>query len=315
MSKLSAPLNLPIFLGQEPVPSMEGSIDQWLFQVEGALATHTEEAVRSAVIGSVRGAAHELLEFIGYGEEMSDILRHIKERFGQGPSKAKLQKEFFLMEQRKTESINQFAGWVEQRFKRLRALYPGRYDHGQLKERVFQGMHPHLRDSMRFLYMKEEVGYEEFLATVYEAETEGTEGKVLNVKAKAMTVEKVVDKNEPTDLQDIKQQIESLATIMKSTTVGNVKIKEGEGVSSPKKKEVFQNSPKKTFQGSPQKGKGISKPGQRPIKCYRCDGWGHGWKECPTLENLKWRELVGAVVSSNLEDTGLTPTPNLGCKQ
>ena len=91
VSKLSAPLNLPIFSGQEPVPSMEGSIDQWLFQVEGALATHTEEAVRSAVIGSVRGAAHELLEFIGYGEEMSDILRHIKERFGQGPSKAKLQ--------------------------------------------------------------------------------------------------------------------------------------------------------------------------------------------------------------------------------
>ena len=239
VSKLSAPPNLPIFLGQEPVPSTEGSIDQWLFQVEGALATHTEEAVRSAVIGSVRGAALELLEFIGYGEEMSDILRHIKERFGQGPSKAKLQKEFFLMEQRKTESINQFAGWVEQRFKRLRALYPGRYDCGQLKERVFQGMHPHLRDSMRFLYMKEEVGYEEFLAAVYEAETEGTEGKVLNIKAKAMTVEKVVDKNEPTDLQDIKQQIESLATIMKSTTVENVKIKEGEGVSSPKKKEVF----------------------------------------------------------------------------
>ena len=29
---------------------------------------------------------------------------------GQGPSKAKLQKEFFLMEQRKMESINQFAG-------------------------------------------------------------------------------------------------------------------------------------------------------------------------------------------------------------
>ena len=62
VSKLSAPPNLPIFLGQEPVPSMEGSIDQWLFQVEGVLATHTKEAVRSAVIGSVRGAAHELLK-------------------------------------------------------------------------------------------------------------------------------------------------------------------------------------------------------------------------------------------------------------
>ena len=46
-SKLSAPLNLPIFLGQKPVPTTEGSIDQWLFQVEGALTTHTEEVVRS----------------------------------------------------------------------------------------------------------------------------------------------------------------------------------------------------------------------------------------------------------------------------
>ena len=130
--------------------------------------------------------------------------------------------------------------------------------------------------------MKEDVGYEEFLAAVYEDETQGTEGKVLNVKAKAMMVEKVVEKKEPTDLQDLKQQIESLATIMKRTMMGNVKSKEGEGISSPRKKEMFRNSPKKAFQGSPRKGKGVPKPGQKPIKCYRCDGWGHGWKECPT---------------------------------
>ena len=98
-SKLNAPLNLPIFSGQGPVPTMEGSIEQWLFQVEGALATHAEEAVRLAVLGLVQGATPKLLEFIDYGEEMSVILRHIKEEFGQGPSKAKLQKEFFLMEQ------------------------------------------------------------------------------------------------------------------------------------------------------------------------------------------------------------------------
>ena len=156
---------------------------------------------------------------------MGDILKHIKERFGQGPSKAKLQKEFFLMEQRKTESINQFVGRVEQRFKRLRALYPGRYDCNQLKERVFQGMHPHLRDSMRFLYMKEDVGYEEFLATVYEAETEGTEGKVLNVKAKAMTVKKVVEKKEPTNLQDLKQQIRVISYNYEKCYDGKCKIK------------------------------------------------------------------------------------------
>ena len=119
------------------------------------------------------------------------------------------------MEQRKTESIYQFAGRVEQQFKWLQALYPGRYDRSQLKERFFQGMHPHLRDSMRFLYMKVDVGYEEFLAAVYEAETEGLEGKVLNVKAKAMTVEKINDNKEKNELKDLRQQIESLTTIMK----------------------------------------------------------------------------------------------------
>ena len=96
---------------------------------------------------------------------------------------------------------------------------------------------------------------------------------------------------------------------------GKCKTEEGEGVSSPKKKEVFQNSHKKVFQGSPQKGKGISKPGQKPIKCYRCDGWGHGWKECPTPENLNWRELVGAVVPSNPEGSGSIPTLTPGCSQ
>ena len=43
---------------------------------------------------------------------------------------------------------------------------------------------------MQFLYMKGDVGYEEFLAAVYEAETEVTEGKAVNVEAKALTVEK-----------------------------------------------------------------------------------------------------------------------------
>ena len=213
------------------------------------------------------------------------------------------------MEQRRTESINQFTGRVEQWFKWLQVLYPGRYDRSQLKERIFQGMHPHLRDSMRFLYMKEDVGYEEFLAAVYEAATEGSEGKVLNVKAMVVTVEKITDSKEQNELKDLKQQIESLTMIMKIATVGNVKSRAVEGISSPRKKEMLKNSPQKGFQASPKKGKGPLKSGQKPIKCYRCDGWGHWWKECPTLENLNWRELVGAVVSSTSGSPGSIPTP------
>ena len=70
-------------------------------------------------------------------------------------------------------------------------------------------MHPHLRDSMQFLYVKDDVDCEEFLAAVYEAENERTEGKVLNMRAKAMTVEKVIEEREKSELKDLKQQIDS----------------------------------------------------------------------------------------------------------
>ena len=98
---------------------------------------------------------------------------------------------------------------------------------------------------------------------------------------------------------------------MKSATVGGNKPKMT-GVSSPRKKEVSHASPWKLFQGSPRKMKGPLKPGQKPIKCYRCDDWSHGWRECPTPENLNWKELVGDVVSSTPGSPGSTPiqTPN-----
>ena len=124
------------------------------------------------------------------------------------------------------------------------------------------------------------------MAAVYEAETEWSEGKALNMKAKAMTVEKITDNKEQEELKDLKQQNESLITIMKIATMGNVKLEVVEGISSPRKKEVLKTSPQKGFQGSPKKVKGPLKPGQKPIKCNKCDGWGHGWRECPTLENL-----------------------------
>ena len=198
-------------------------------------------------------------------------------------------------------------GRVEQQFKRLRALYPERYHRSQLKERIFQGMHPHLWDSMQFLYMKDDVGCEEFLAAVYEAENEGTEGKVVNMKAKAITVEKVIEESEKSELKDLKQQIESLTMIMKSATIGTGKTKGMEGISSPRKKELLGNSPQKV-QGSSKKGKISLRSGQKPLQCFRCEGWGHGWHGCLTLENFNWRELMGPGVLSMPRNPGFVPT-------
>ena len=44
------PPDLPLFSGVEPVPKDEGSFDQWLFQVQGAMDCHCKEAVKSAIV-------------------------------------------------------------------------------------------------------------------------------------------------------------------------------------------------------------------------------------------------------------------------
>ena len=88
-----------------------------------------------------------------------------------------------------------------------------------------------------------------------------------------MTVEKITNNKEQNELKDLKQHIESLTTMMKSATIGNVKPRAVEGISSLRKKELLKNCPQKGFQGSPKEGKGPLKLGQKPIKCYRCDGW------------------------------------------
>ena len=51
--KISKPPQICIFSGQEPVPKDKGNYDQWEFQVRGAIATHTENSVRAAIMNSL----------------------------------------------------------------------------------------------------------------------------------------------------------------------------------------------------------------------------------------------------------------------
>ena len=96
--------------------------------------------------------------------------------------------------------------------------------------------------------------------------------------------------------------------IMKSATIGTGKTKSREGFSSPRKKGLLGSSPQKRMQGSPKKSKISLKPGQKPLQCFRCEGWGHGWCEWPTPENFSWRELMEAGVLSMPGNPGSTPT-------
>ena len=90
------------------VPKDEGSWEQWEFQVRGFLDTHTLEAVCSVLIRSVRGAARELVGFIGYQAELGVILKSLEKRFGKKLTGDKLQQDFYQISQDRGEKVKAF---------------------------------------------------------------------------------------------------------------------------------------------------------------------------------------------------------------
>ena len=108
--KISKPPQICIFSGQELVPKEEGNYNQWEFHVRGAIATHTENSVRAAIVNSLRGPARDLVGFVRFNANLEKILMEVTNRFGKRYTGDKSQQEFYKLSQEKGEKIGAFAG-------------------------------------------------------------------------------------------------------------------------------------------------------------------------------------------------------------
>ena len=228
--KISKAPDLPNFSGTEPVPREEGSFEQWIFQVRGSQTQHTEDAIRSGIINSVRGEARDLVEYVGFGAPLGTILERLEHRFRKTRSTDRLQYEFFQLGQERTEGVQQYAGRLENHYKKLKAVFPEHYGGAQLKERLYFGMIPGLRNATRYLFKQDDTTYEELLDAAKEAELEFTESKGASARLKAVGV---VDKNENSKIQELNNRIENLTAMLKAN---NVKPKSASAPCSPVKK-------------------------------------------------------------------------------
>ena len=136
--KLINPPSLPLFSGADPTPKDEANYEQWLFQARGALNSRTEEAVQSGIIRSVKGEVRELIGFVGFQADLTDILDQVEERFGKAPTADKLPARVLLLGQEKTKKIQQFASHLEQNYRRLQTKFPGHYQDTTERAVIFQ---------------------------------------------------------------------------------------------------------------------------------------------------------------------------------
>ena len=112
-----------------------------------AIATHTKNSVRAAIINSLQGLARDLVGFIGFDADLERILMEVTNRFGKRYTGDKLQQEFYNLSQQKGEKIGAFTGQLELIYQQLHDKLLGRFDEQQLKDCLFYGVSQSLRDS------------------------------------------------------------------------------------------------------------------------------------------------------------------------
>ena len=102
-------------------------------------------------------------------------------------------------------------------------------------------------------------------------------------------------------MSKLQQQVAQLTTLVKSAHVGPKKSFFPKG--GPKRNEnqnnnVLNNEPKGDVwtqsKGPEPDPQGPFEPGQRPIQCYKCKGWGHPQHLCPS-----WLNFTGGSVKQN----------------
>ena len=205
--------DLPTFSGAIPIPKGEGSYEQFIFQIRGFRGNYTDEAIKSSMIGSVTDGVRDYLDFLGFQNSLGILIDALERRYGKGQTTDKIQQQFYQLSQERGETVQEFAGRIETKYKKLITLYPGRYNSEILKERLFYGMTQHLRDSMRYLYKCADTTYDELLLTAKDAECEWLEHRM--TKMKQTTVGEDVDRKER---EEIKVRLDKLAETVKAAS-------------------------------------------------------------------------------------------------
>ena len=134
---------------------------------------------------------------------------------------------------------------------------------------------------MRYLYDQESTTYDVLLAAMKVAEMEWQELRG-QFRMKSATL---ADAGE---LQELKEWMDKLQATVKSATTRQEKEKKKTPKSSPRKED-----PRKNSNGPQTSAAGPFQPGQKPMQCHKCQGWGHGWRECATKGNVDWGRVHG----------------------
>ena len=134
----------------------------------------TDQAMRSALISSLRGGASTFIEYVGLDSPFDVMIDEFVECYCITATHNTLVCEFHQL-----SHIEEFEGRIEKIFKKLQRQIPEHYPNKPLLKDghgMFHGMHQHLKDSLHYLYTQDSVTYAQLLQAAYAVEFEVEKG-------------------------------------------------------------------------------------------------------------------------------------------
>ena len=285
--QVKADLDIGKFSGTEPVPDNELTFDQWRIDVRSYQTSVPDHILLPAVRKSIVGKAQSVVRTLGPNYSVEDVIKCLAREYEGVTSSDIVFKEFYQLKQERGEKVQIFSIRLRDALTNLTSRFPERVpakDHDKmLRDRFFYSIKAEMRNSIRHLFDDEKVTFGELLMKARRNKDEEVLDKVTS---KSVSVD--------TEIKDgLEEKVDKLLAVAKSSQYNVEKGKRDSG-QTPKQTPMNsrQNTPTKrdgdmrnNLKGPEANALGPFPEGLRPIQCFKCRGWGHPRRLCPSHLN------------------------------
>ena len=249
-----------------------------------------------AICKSIIGKAQSVVRTLGPIYTVEDVIKCLVREYEGVASSDIVFKEFYQLKQERGEKVQVFSIRLRDALANLSSRFPERVpreDYEQmLRDRFFYGIKLERRNSIRHFYDDEKVTFGELLLKARRNEDEEV---LVRVTSKASSLE--------TEAKDgLEEKVDKLLAMAKSGQMEKGKDKKdrsrtpkstptNSGQNTPTKRDREQDI-RTNLQGPGVNASGPFVNDQKPIQCFKCKGWGHPRRLCPSRLNYMRGEMT-----------------------
>ena len=289
--QVKANIDIGKFSGTEPTPSDELNFDQWCIDIKFYQSSYPNNILLPAVRKSIVSRAKSIIRHLGPSYTVEEVISVLTQEYEGVASSDMIFKEFYQLRQEQNEKVQVFSIQLRDALTRLSFRFPDRArkedQDKTLKDHFFYGIHPDLQNSIRHLYDDEMVTFSQLLIKVCRNEEEEMTSKLVN-KGSVMgnTLEERVDQLIARSNQELpsnqRGNPSDHSTNRASYVHGPRPERNGNSNFQKPQDDICQNlwGPEPSTAGPFDRS-----DGSRLIQCFRCKGWGHPKRPCPSQLN------------------------------